>query len=1208
MNLDALGLGHKEFRALRAQGLQTVQNVLEAGPEAFAKRKKMWSELSEALRKVANHRPNQAEEIATFLKAGDELSEAHHSARAEQRATDPDAGLPPDERALLRVLRRTNTPKPLRRLRREAFPDGRFRAVKTIVRSSQNLLLYPYGLHNWIGLKEWGLEGYLKAAKGAWNVLPVYLPSVLGDSEKPLEPAALEAITTIALERNDKEVLTLCQPHLPPDPLEEDEPGTEEDESSAPSPVEEPPHETPVARTAEAPVSDPETNRRNLTDLIRERAKQRQVAESAQPTLRSRVAQALAGEDPRIFANLAPDGDLRKAMDSILRHSQSLPKPFALAEVKPTAGDWMWLKDWARTIRPFQVRSWFQSQDFLSTDGKWSLSESFGVLLLFLVSEEARRRGQEGRIWTVVPSFFADETREELFADGQPRFQTREAIETGARRLQVHHAFGREGRQSWYLTAFLQFGFTRQKIPQLPLWLTREDQLTESCYQLLEESRSFRGLWQALRRYRADPALVEETRVALENNTFVERDWIPEILVAAKRQLSDETLDQATDGLPLVSKATIVWSPPEEPRWALSYYELDFHGLTDSVYDVEVGGEVVGRIFQQSDGTFAADPPHLDGPLETPGIELDFLSELGEDDRDERVVLWEEGDDVVVFDVRNGNRREPTGLSTNRAYIVVVKKSLRLEPSSAAHASVQDRDLYYLSEGWSEATYVQDQAGETVLKLAAEPRPNWLEAVSLGDAAGKHKLGDQATFTLMNLPPRVTVEWARFQGELLEVRSSAKGHQVRLTLPPHLTGPTVSVRFCVQENGVRYRFRCPAKVPIFDASILLKNESWQRFDSLPQLNASELSSAHCRFFLHHEEWKSPRDWAIMEGKSFAHRPSGRIAKLKRPAGFGAALSLIQGPYNSDTPLPHTLVQSVVQQGIVVGLTRWNSDWTLWLDQSLTADEDHQVVLWGNSGAFAVLEPDQLDQCDGLVWKGKLPDCFQSDEPLSAALAFRGGSLGSAWEEGFQVHWRQPDFRRTANLVRWFRHPLLAPDWEAGAREFARAHPLSSLLAWLLDRKVDGFPSLSLPAESDDWFGVVRQVFYQWQPDPQQASAIWNGLLLEMKEARLLFNLLLQVDPALTLKITTKGTFSKGELKMFQQWAALSKNKDDLAKDAARDMRAGDYYMPLRICENFIKGRLDERGKRNLETAIQVGAFSRLLTVMYLEHHISQLRS
>ena len=91
MNLDALGLGHKEFRALRAQGLQTVQNVLEAGPEAFAKRKKMWSELSEALRKVANHRPNQAEEIATFLKAGDELSEAHHSARAEQRATDPDA-------------------------------------------------------------------------------------------------------------------------------------------------------------------------------------------------------------------------------------------------------------------------------------------------------------------------------------------------------------------------------------------------------------------------------------------------------------------------------------------------------------------------------------------------------------------------------------------------------------------------------------------------------------------------------------------------------------------------------------------------------------------------------------------------------------------------------------------------------------------------------------------------------------------------------------------------------------------------------------------------------------------------------------------------------------------------------------------------------------------------------------------------------------
>jgi hypothetical protein len=312
---------------------------------------------------------------------------------------------------------------------------------------------------------------------------------------------------------------------------------------------------------------------------------------------------------------------------------------------------------------------------------------------------------------------------------------------------------------------------------------------------------------------------------------------------------------------------------------------------------------------------------------------------------------------------------------------------------------------------------------------------------------------------------------------------------------------------------------------------------------------------------------------------------------------------MRGPYNPDT-FSKVLARSVVQTGEVIALTRIRSDWSLWLTRPIDADEDHRVVFWGADGRLEIQRPEELTCCSGRVWKGRLPKGVGSEEPLAVSLAFRGAGMGSAWDEEFQPRWGKCQMRQSAALARWFKLPLLADQWIGPARNFAQSHPLSCLLAWLLDREVDGFPDLSLPGESDAWFGVVRQLFKDWDPDTNLAKTVWKGLSTDL-QPRPLFNLLLQVDPLLTHKLVENGSFSPGELQLFHSWASLLKSTDELAKDARLSMRVGDDYVPLRLCERFIKNQLDKKGMKNLEIAVQVGSFSRLLTTMLLEHEIKK---
>lgn len=1149
MNLDLLGLPTREFQALRAQGLNTVEEVLARGPEGFAARPKTWSALSAGLERAARVQPELATAVQAFLFDGAALLAVAVHERQERRDNDPFSGLLPVERAMVQVLRDLDYPVPLRQFRSDVAEHfgRRLFGLKATVAQSGTMLVYPFGRHNWVGLQSWGREGYTKAARGAWSMLPEHLNRLVSEGRaNELGPDAWYAVAAIAIEQGDSEIALLCRPFQP---------------------------------SSEARESEP------VQRLLEEAAEREAV---------------------RLFAGLDPERDYQGAVESVVTRVREFPTPFSLAELEPTAGDLDWLKSWARSLAPYVVRGWLadDTRSLNIAGQRWSHGEGLGILILLLACEEARRRGQEGQIWNVVPDCFDRGTREELFAGGQPRGITRQAIEAGARRLRIHHAFGQEGRQSWYLTAFLQFGFTRNKISHLPLWLANRDQMTEGCLQLLEVSPVFAGLWEVLSRYRAELTDEVATRRALEKNPFVLNEWVPQILAAARQRWDSNVLELCDGELPLLGPARLTWSPPEPPQWSLSYFELNSHNLVDSGYEVEVAGKSVGRIVRYSDGLLKGEPSEISGTLTSSDIPIEILSDLGEDDREHQASVWGEEDDVVAYDAASGLRQRSEGnLSTSRSYIVILAPGLGLVPPARCQMTVANRGLHLLDEGWSAETEVVDAAGDGLMSLACEAQPDALAGVKLRYSGRPVELEEVVSLQLTGLPSNATLEWARFERQTLPTRPTIGGHDIEVQLPVYLTGSAVAIRICVSYKGRRYRLRLSADVDIFDASIHLDG-TWRRFRDLPSLSSAECYQARCRFFLHHQEWKEPRHWAIMEGANFAGRPRARAARLSKPAGFGAALTLRPGPYNPGS-VARCLVRSVVQRGRVAALALSRGEWTVWLHRGLQADEDHRVVLWNEHNELAIIGPELMRQVDGLVWKGNLPTGFSGEGETAAALAYRGACLGGAWGKRFQPNWELGSPRKTAALLRWFHIPLLQNRWLKLGQELARSHSQSCLAAWLVDRRVDGNPELELPDDSDDWFGVIRQILKGWNPDSAEAMSVWMGLLDQAGGPWALFELLLQADPVMTLKVVTRAGFSNKEVALFRHWASLGLSTEALIDGARKEMKVNEYF-PVRLCEAALaKGQLDDDTRQNLEIAFQVRSFARLFAVKFLDHHLDK---
>lgn len=193
--------------------------------------------------------------------------------------------------------------------------------------------------------------------------------------------------------------------------------------------------------------------------------------------------------------------DVKEWVDYLRRH-----KPegvCSLCEVPLEPAKRQELLAWPQQCKASRLQD-FLDNDYYDSARQHSAADALGLTLLWFASVYGREQASEGEIWPSVARQFPEDSKAVLFSQGHPRAALKWALESCCRRFDIRHAFGRQGGQAYYVTVYLQFGFTRNGMANLSQWLAGYGQ-PAAVRILLLESSTFRHLWSKLLANQAAP-------------------------------------------------------------------------------------------------------------------------------------------------------------------------------------------------------------------------------------------------------------------------------------------------------------------------------------------------------------------------------------------------------------------------------------------------------------------------------------------------------------------------------------------------------------------------------------------------------------------------------------------------------------------------------------------------------------------------------
>lgn len=343
----------------------------------------------------------------------------------------------------------------------------------------------------------------------------------------------------------------------------------------------------------------------------------------------------------------------------------------------------------------------------------WRANEFLGMGLFFVIGEVARREATEGTLWKYVPPRFPV-CREQLFTPrGQPTQLLKDGLEVAARRGYLRHVFGVTGTQEWYLSVFLQFGFTGRAIAQIPHWLCGHPK-TESVSILLGEHdryseaacSSFTEFWHALLQLRHRNQTADQVRRAVTGSPFVLAEWIDLIIQEASRPVEHHPdFGGGTPGsreLDIFENPYLRWPTQGEPRLYTNCKNLALVDLAGVGHKVKVDGVDSGYLsYDPDNGHFLQEDLPLPNRLGSCVVELECE---GKSVHQQELPLWNIDEEVSVFRARDGRaidpHREP--MKATDSYYVAVAPDLILSPETASyHRQVGSPvHIYRLDRGW----------------------------------------------------------------------------------------------------------------------------------------------------------------------------------------------------------------------------------------------------------------------------------------------------------------------------------------------------------------------------------------------------------------------------------------------------------------------------------------------------------------------------
>ena len=805
---------------------------------------------------------------------------------------------------------------------------------------------------------------------------------------------------------------------------------------------------------------------------------------------------------------------IRRAVSEVVAKLDALSVPRSLAEVKPDKEDFDWLTRWAGSLAGGLVERWLRSPaEGVDLNGRGRLAgdEAIGLLLMLLASERARRFAAEGFVWSVVREAFEGRARSVLFDGmGQPTFEHKHAIERAARRLQLRNVFGQLGTQAWYVSVYLQFGFTRRGISRLPIWLSG-NATSESIRILLgpAASDSFCDLWFALRALRLNNISMEQARKAVESGPWVLGDWIDELLRSARARPELGTAAEAVPvstvevaDLPFLSESRLIWDPPSAPAIQFDVVNLAEKDLEADHYDVLINGEPAVRLLRQSNGTYlAADSIRCAvSGHEFIGV---LVSAGGEPVDTQQIRVWEPADEVAAFDMATGRLIDPwrEAMSTERTYALLASSDLCLKPVPQVIAPIcagQYR-LYFLPKGWPEelqillkdALFWEPYLGRG--RRTPEPPPDWAVVELDILPHGFLPPGSRISFNVRSPSEGVGVDGLRLGQRPLsfELRDGSYiTEEVELTPDLALDSPPVVASVRRSTTAVITRMPTHLDARAIGAAQFAEGR-WRAMTRDEVLTTSEAAASLFRLFLGAVgEDRLPR-LALMEGHTFICRAWSKPRAIPGLAGYGLPLSITEGPYNILGGPIVTLAGEVSDRGIVeyALADSAGSSLALQLRRPLEPSEEHCVVVWLCDGGLELVTGGDVELGDDAsVWRLELGG---KGRPAAVAVAYEGVRVGSYCfpdiVEPLSSPVDEPAAEQSASLLRWLQAPVCSESLIRGVRDLLKRHPANVLAAWL---NVRGLPPELTPSEhSEAWFGVLRHLILWSSLPPPTATRL-----------------------------------------------------------------------------------------------------------------------
>jgi hypothetical protein len=684
--------------------------------------------------------------------------------------------------------------------------------------------------------------------------------------------------------------------------------------------------------------------------------------------------------------------------------------------------------------------------------------------------------------------------------------------------------------QRYYLTVFLQFGFTiRDARLRLGQWLTGASVQTATGHLLTAggpvHAPGFVCMWETLKNSRAGNLPPDTVALRLAESPWVLPEWVGELTGIADRHVGGaaDTPVPAEGGFGTVlSEPELRWAPPEPPHFACRLKNLATAGLVAPEYDLTACGRRLARISRADDGSYDATVEEILLPAVAPSVVAELVEREGSEVAATlTLTCFDPNESVAVFELPTGRRlKSDEQLKPTRDYAVMFARDLTLEPLGASWSAVAAGRYRVETVAGRDVGAVRLSSGGAVVwtpSAAVVPvrlTPEWahIDARVEGAWGGLLPLGAPYRLALRH-GIDVEVAYARCRMDPVPVSTETPETTFAgpVILPSDVTPHLLVWTFGLRRGGETTQVKCVPRVRPVGAAIF-RGQVWTVLGSEFQLLLDYARSAPIRVFPP-ESWAgqevSMEEWAVMEGDTWVDRLGTRPRPIRNLTGLGAPLTIRRAPFNAVPDVPPLgknptvdaliLASEVVDRGRLRGVILADDPDSnamvrsarLELGSPLEIDERHIVIWWDRDGRLHQLRPQPWREGDVRRddwWVVDLPPLVTT--PRAVAVAYGGHRLGVwwsiDWQDGLGALGEQ-DPSGVAVLLRWLRLPILAPASLKATRRFAEAHPACVLPIWTSD--ADAPEPFRWNLGGDGWRAAVREAFLEWDPTSEQAQTL-----------------------------------------------------------------------------------------------------------------------